>query len=144
MVINTTMLIMSHGRGTQPKEKTMARPKINPPKNPILTALVERDGRHCYLCGMHHRNDTNLGVDMIVYDENPKNMENLFLACIPCIRRRSKKPFLQYVQERLKFAKAELSYINGMFHPKNVDEASETARYMRYFRPTSVGHREEE
>jgi hypothetical protein len=110
----------------------MARPKKKPPADTILAALVERDGRHCYLCGIHHRNDTNLGVDMIEYRvdtdslENFDHMENLFLACTSCIRRRSRKPFLQYMQERLKFSKAETDYINAMFHPKHAEANADT------------------
>ena len=110
----------------------MARPKKNPPADPILAALVERDGRHCYLCGTHHRNDTNLGVDMIEYRvdidslKNFDHMENLFLACTSCIRRRSRKPFLQYMQERLRFSKAETDYINAMFHPKHAEGNRDT------------------
>jgi len=110
----------------------MGRPKKNQPTDPILSALVERDGRHCYLCGIHHRNDTNLGVDMIDYRvdvdslKNFDHMENLFLACTSCIRRRSRKPFLQYMQERLKFAKAEIDHITTMFHPKYAEENADT------------------
>jgi hypothetical protein len=85
----------------------------------MAKAIQQRDGLDCFLCGKTHSSLARMSIGFVATEATKQNLENAYLACTGCNKRRNNRQFGAYIRQRLNEVRAEIAYLENTFNKDN-------------------------